>query len=136
LKSLLPFCRQQSFKKGEYIIREGDRADELYVITSGQVVLEMRVIQPSRRFHGNVALTTVTSFQPIVLWALVPPYEYPLSARAFEDTLCVAIDCVPLRVKMDSDAEFGSIIKENLNQLLALRLQQVREVLAYERAFH
>jgi CRP-like cAMP-binding protein len=48
LESLLPFCREQSFKMGEYIFREGQRADELYVVTSGQVCWRRRLSGP----HG------------------------------------------------------------------------------------
>jgi hypothetical protein len=97
-------------------------------------VLETQVIRPSRRFQGNVELTVVNLFQPIAFWALVPPYQYALSARAVTGTSCVSIDCVPLRKKMDAEAEFGSIVKTNLNRLLTVRLQQIVEVLAYERS--
>jgi signal-transduction protein with cAMP-binding, CBS, and nucleotidyltransferase domain len=134
LNSLLPLCREQYFKKDEYIFKEGDKAGELYVLTSGQAVLEMQVTQPARRLRGNIVLTTVSPFQTIAFWSLVPPYKCALSARAVTNTFCVAIDCEPLRKKMDTDAQFGNIVKGNLNQLLSVRLQQVGEVLAYERA--
>jgi CRP/FNR family cyclic AMP-dependent transcriptional regulator len=135
LKSLLPFCREQTFKKGDYIFREGEKADELYVVMLGQVQLEMKVIQPARRFRGDIAITTIGSLQPIAFWALISPYKYTLSAKALQDVFCIAIDCIDLREKMDTDDKFGNGIRRNLNQLLATRLQQVKEVLAYERAY-
>jgi len=134
LNWLTPCCREKFFQQHHQLFKEGDVADTLYVITSGQVVLEMTVTSSLRHFKETIAITSVGPPHPIAERALVAPYRYAFSARAVLDTSCVAIDCVGLRERMDSDHYLGSVIRKNLLQILSERLQQTREVLAYERA--
>jgi hypothetical protein len=94
----------------------------------------MRLSNPLRRHQGDIVLTSLSTPQAVAFRALIPPYHHELAARAILDTVCVSIDCVELRARIDSDAGLGNIIRRNLVDLLSKRLELTREVLAYERA--
>lgn len=134
LRSLLPFAREVSVKQGAHLFIEGEETDQVYLITSGELVLEMIVNAGNQRFEGGIPLVFLGPPQTVGFWALIPPYREALSAKAVVDTACIAVDCAHIRERIDTDPIVGNTIRKNLNQLLAKRLHQARTALAYERA--
>jgi CRP-like cAMP-binding protein len=91
LNLLAPYLRETFYKRDEYLFREGDMANDLHVITSGQVVLEMRLSNPLRRYQGDIVLTSLSAPHPVAFRALIPHHRYELAARAVLDTVCVSL---------------------------------------------
>ncbi len=86
----------------EYLYREGQDANQFYIIRQGRVAIELAI--PGR---GMVTLQTYDAGD-VVGWAwLLPPYRWHFSGRAMELTRVIALDGVCVRRKCEQDAELG-----------------------------
>ena len=45
IRKIGQLCRKKFFKKGKYIIREGENGDELYIISSGEIEIQKHTMQ-------------------------------------------------------------------------------------------
>ena len=69
------------FKKGVYIIKEGDDADYFYLIRKGKVTLEIYGAQ-----RGPIIIQTMDEGD-ILGWSwLISPHKWTSSAKALEET--------------------------------------------------
>ena len=110
-----------TFRADEYLFHEGQPANHFYLITHGQVALEVHV--PGR---GNQILQTVSPHE-VVGWSwLFPPYRWHLDGRA--QTLLRVIDFngLCLRGKCDSDHDLGYALMERFAQTIVARRQATR----------
>lgn len=101
--ALIAGCAKNAvFKTGDYILHEGEAADQFYLIRDGTVALEMFA-------PGRGAITFLTLKDGDILGAswLVPPYRWNHDARAIETTRMVAFDCTCLRDKCEADHHVG-----------------------------
>lgn len=109
------------FKAGEVIRREGDAANEFFVIRQGKVALEIYL--PER---GQVVLQTVGAGE-IFGWSwLIPPHEWRFDARALELTRVLALDGKCLRNKFEANPRLGYELLKRVAQVFAERLLAAR----------
>jgi len=109
------------YQEGEYLFREGDEADWLYIVRKGKVSLEIQ--DPAR---GVIVVETLHSGE-LIGWATIfPPYRWHLDARAARDTLVFAVDGKCLRSKLDEDHSFGSAFTRMMLREVHRRLERVR----------
>jgi len=119
----LEFIEDMACKKGDWLFKEGDTADNLFCIKNGAVELltslDDRVELPITilRTEGNFFGTS----------ALIPPYTYSLSARAFQDTTLAVINRDKLMDRINQDPELGYIIMSNLAKTFLDRLKETRQ---------
>ncbi len=118
-------AKNMRFDTGEYLFREGEEQQHLFLIRQGQVDVESYL--PGR---GEVALESFTEGEALGASAVFAPYEWNLDGRAVKPVLVFAIDGDCLRRKIDEDAEFGrAVLKELLidvhRRLSELRLSQM-----------
>ena len=110
--------RNVKFDAGEFILREGQEANEFYIIRHGQVNLEI---------HGpkSHAITIHTVREGDVLgWSwLFPPYLWHFDARAIELTRAIALDAKCLRAKCEKDPSLGFELAKRLAHVIEHRLQ-------------
>ncbi|MFN0086655.1 MAG: cyclic nucleotide-binding domain-containing protein [Blastocatellia bacterium] len=121
---LLAGCASNAvFKAGEMICREGDEADQFYLIRQGKGALEIHV--PER---GQVVLQTIGAGE-ILGWSwLIPPYRWRFDARAVELVRAIALDGKCLRGKCEANPRLGYELLKRVagvfaERLLATRLQ-------------
>ena len=111
-------ARNVKFDAGEFILREGQEANEFYIIRHGQVNLEI---------HGpkSHAITIHTVREDDVLsWSwLFPPYLWHFDARAIELTRAIALDAKCLRTKCEKDPSLGYELAKRLAHVIEHRLQ-------------
>jgi CRP-like cAMP-binding protein len=106
---------------GEYLFREGGRADVFYVIRHGSVALELHA--PAR---DAVTIDTLHEGD-LVGWSwLFPPYRWEFDGRAREDTALISFDGACLRGKCDADHELGYELMLRFSQVIIARLQATR----------
>ncbi|MEM4407670.1 MAG: cyclic nucleotide-binding domain-containing protein [Candidatus Caldarchaeum sp.] len=109
------------FNPGEYLFREGEEANSFYIITFGQVSLEISF--PGK---GSVAVQMVKEGD-IVGWSwLHPPYRWFLDARAVTHVRAIAIDGRSLRSKCDEDPCLGYELMKRFAFVIAQRLHATR----------
>lgn len=108
------------FEPGEYLFREGDVADQLYLLRSGRVALEVE------SGHEPVAIQTVGESEIVGASWLVPPYRRGLSAKALELTRAIALDAACLRGKCEDNHDLGYEMMKRFMPILIQRLRAAR----------
>jgi CRP/FNR family transcriptional regulator, cyclic AMP receptor protein len=109
------------FDAGTFILREGEEANEFYLLRHGKVGLE--VYAPER---GPITIQTLGEGE-ILGWSwLVPPYRWKFDARVIELTRAIALDGKCLRDKLESDYQLGYELLKRFSQVMVERLQTAR----------
>jgi CRP/FNR family cyclic AMP-dependent transcriptional regulator len=109
------------FGDGEFLFREGDRADTFLVLRHGSVALETFV--PAR---GPVTIETLEAGE-VVGWSwLFHPYEWHFDARALSLVRATSFDGACLRGKCESDPRLGYDLMSRFAQVMIERLQWTR----------
>lgn len=106
---------------GRFLFREGAPADELYLVRSGKIALELHDGP-----RGTIVLETVGADDALGWAALNPPFKWPLDARAMEPTVLFAINSACLRNKLEADHSFGYAFTKRMMNELHERLERVR----------
>jgi len=134
LHKLVSISREETYEAGQYIFREGDQAQGLYVIEEGEVVLELSLAPFPGQGPPQWATLDIISKGQIFGWsAIVKPHILTTSARAIQRCKCIAVDNIQLLNLMESDSILGYKVLKELSQVFASRLVQTRRTLLTER---
>ena len=117
-------ARLVTYTPDAVILREGEMAQDLAVVSSGSVGLRLRI--PER------GPTTIVTFEEgdVIGWsALVPPYRATATLIALAPTELIVIDGDGLRAKLAADAELASAVYSVLLEAIARRLTETRHQL-------
>ena len=134
LSSIAIICSKTSVTEGDSLFMEGQRAEHIYIVTSGRIALQKNL--GDRRKKSQIGAATIAFCQPdeIVGWsALVEPYLYTLSATAWEPTQLLSIRASLLRRAMELNPDVGFRIMRSLSEVMARRLQQIARALTEAR---
>jgi CRP-like cAMP-binding protein len=118
-------ARNVRFDAGSYLFREGDDADQFYLIRHGRVAFEIAV--PGR---GPVQVMTIQEGEIAGVSWIVPPYRWNYDAKALELVRAIAMDAVCLRTKCEENHDLGyelmkHFVPELVRRLHATRLQML-----------
>jgi CRP/FNR family transcriptional regulator, cyclic AMP receptor protein len=109
------------FNAGEVVFREGEEANNFYLIREGKVALEVFV--PG---HGSLTIQTLHDGE-ILGWSwLIPPYHWRFDARAAETTRAIEFDGKCLREKCEEDHDMGYELLKRIASILGERLDATR----------
>ncbi|MDJ0878435.1 MAG: cyclic nucleotide-binding domain-containing protein [Halieaceae bacterium] len=101
--SLIAGCGVNAvYKPEELLAREGSSADELFVIRKGRVALLMHSTE-----RGALQVDTRDAGDVVGLSFLVPPYRWPVEARAVQTVHVIRMDGKCLRDKCNADTALG-----------------------------
>lgn len=114
-------ARNRVFGAGEQLMREGEAADDFYVIRRGDVALETYAPQ-----HGALTIETLHDGDLLGWSWLVPPYRTMFDARAVTETHAVAFDGACLRGKCEADHDLGYALMTRFTAVIVERLQATR----------
>lgn len=109
------------FDAGQYIYREGEQADQFYLIRHGKVSLEIFV--PGR---GPLVIETIAEGEVLGWSWCFPPYRRYWDARAQEVTRAVSLDGACIRAKCAEDHDLGYDLVTRFAQIVIQRLQATR----------
>jgi CRP/FNR family transcriptional regulator, cyclic AMP receptor protein len=109
------------FRPGDYLLREGDRADTFFVIRRGDVAVETYVPQ-----RGALTLETLHDGDVLGWSWLFPPYRVAFDARAAETVHTVAFDGRCLRGKCEEDHDLGYELIKRFAEVIVERLRATR----------
>lgn len=109
------------FHDGDFILRDGDEANEFYLIRHGTVALEIHL-------PGRAPLVVETLGNGEVLgWSwLLPPYRVSFDARAVGLVRALGIKGSCLRKKCDEDCALGYEFYKHFLPVVASRLTATR----------
>ena len=125
LHRLSAVAKEVQIQKGQLLMHEGERAEELFVVKEGAVELLSKVedgFELPIAILRNPGSCTGTS-------ALVAPYVYSLSARCAEEGTMLVIKRVDLQKLIMEDCGLGFTVMTNLAQHLLDRLKETRQEL-------
>ncbi len=118
---LLAGCgKNEVYKTGAFLGREGDPADSFFVVRAGRVAVEL---------HAAGGPLVIESLGPgeIIGWSwVIPPYRWQHDVEALEPAHVVAIDGTCLRDKCESDPAFGYRVLKCFAAVLVQRLDATR----------
>lgn len=125
VQTLTDLAGEVRLAAGEFVFRHGRPAETVYLLTGGDVALEVAL-------PGHEPLTLQTLHEGDVLgWSwLWPPYEWHLDAHCRTPVTAVAIDAVGLREALTEDPVMGCVVSMRIGGLLVERLQHARDQLA------
>lgn len=106
---------------GDYLFREGDQADALYLLREGKVSLEIH-----HASRGTTVVETLHSGEVLGWSTLFPPYRWHLDGRAARDALLFAVDGDCLRNKLEQDHDFGYAFTRLMLREVHRRLERSR----------
>ena len=109
------------FDEDEVLFREGEQADNFYLVRHGVVSIEMFV--PGR------TTTTIETIEAgeIIGWSwLFPPYRWHFDGRALGPVRATSFDGACIRGKCEADPALGYALMTRFAQVLMERLQWTR----------
>jgi CRP-like cAMP-binding protein len=121
LKLIIGCASNVRFKAGQFLFREGEEADQFYMIRQGKVAVEIRAPKGS-------SITVQTLGEGEVLgWSwLIPPYRWRFDARAVDLTRAIALDGKCLRTKSEEDHNLGYELLKRFSDIIVERLDATR----------
>ena len=116
-------CQVETYEPGEYVFRQGDFGDKLYVIAEGRIFLERSVDLDTRK--GTIVIGILGKGRVFGCWStlLDEPHNLMSSAASEKATKVLAIKGVDLREVMLGNIDIGFNILERLCLLLRNRIQ-------------
>ncbi|HET6414046.1 MAG TPA: cyclic nucleotide-binding domain-containing protein [Anaeromyxobacter sp.] len=110
---LVGCAKNVRFEAGTYIFKEGEEANEFYLIRAGKVALE--IFAPQRK---PIIVSTRGEGQ-VVGWSwLLPPYQWRFHCRAVENTRAFALDGKCLRAKCEQNHDLGYELLKRFAQVI------------------
>jgi CRP-like cAMP-binding protein len=118
LQVLVGCARNVRFESNDVIFREGEDANEFYLIRTGKVALQLFA-------DRRGPLTVLTLEEGDVLgWSwLSPPYHWKFTARTLEATHAISMDGKCLREKAERDHDLGYEILKRFVQVIEERVR-------------
>lgn len=109
------------FRSGEYLYREGDDANEIFLIRDGHVAQELGA--PGQ---GRMTYQTIGPDGVVGLSFLVPPYRWSYDARAQDDVRAISLDATCLRNKCEAEPALGYEVMKRFMPTVIDRLHDTR----------
>jgi CRP-like cAMP-binding protein len=109
------------FGKGDFLLKEGDDADEFYLIVKGKVAIE--IFAPNR---GAIPIQTVEDGEMLGWSWLIAPYKWRFSARAVTGTETIALNGKTLRDQCEKEPRLGYVLMKHVVGVFTRRLEQTR----------
>lgn len=110
------------FRKGEVILRQGERAKQFYVIETGKVSLE------TEDDSGQAVVVDTIGAGELLGWSwMFPSYAWRFTARAIEPTRAIILYGEILRQYCERDHLLGYELFKRMTPIMLDRLQKARE---------
>jgi CRP-like cAMP-binding protein len=120
---LIADCAEfKRYEPGQYVFREGEDANQYYIIYEGEVSLE-------RAIPGDDSVPVqVLGEGDILGWSwLIPPYSWHFNARVTAPTQLIGIDGEFLRKLCERDHELGYLLLQKVVLMMEQRLEAACE---------
>jgi CRP-like cAMP-binding protein len=114
-------ARFEEFEAGALLLREGERADAVYLLTEGRVAIEIH--SPSQ---GPLVIDIVHPDHVVGLSWVAPPFRWHFDARALERVQAVVLDAPRLFDQLALHPEVAAELHRRLNAVMLSRLQATR----------
>jgi CRP/FNR family cyclic AMP-dependent transcriptional regulator len=124
LRTLVGCASNVVFGEGEHSIREGEVAQQLFLIRAGRIALEMDAAE-----RGTIRVQTVGPGEVLGWSWLISPFRWHFSGVAVTEVRAIALDGKCLRTKCENDPAFGYEMLKRLSQVMERRLEATQRQL-------
>ena len=123
IQNIAKICRVDTFDTAEAVYQQGDFGEKIYIIASGQVVLERTVDMVAR--EARVVIATLGRGRVFGCWStlLNEPHFMMLRTFCLTPATILVLKGAELREHMLEDVRFGFNVMEKLCLLLRERIQ-------------
>ena len=125
LDAIAPLVEEISLEAGEVFARQGDPADEFYIVRTGTVILEVG----SKRGGNPLDVQLLGPGDVVGFSWIFPPHRWKFSARTTTPATLWRFDAVELRRDANVDPALGYEVMRRFAGVLGARLQATREQL-------
>ena len=124
LDKLAQFCEEVTYKQGEIVFREGEKADKVHFLMEGNVVLKVKLTSRPESITVSAVNQKYESFG----WSgIVPPYLYTASAFCEQDCKILELSGGKFMETLNKHPEAGFTVMQRLTELISSRLRNSRQ---------
>ena len=120
-KGVLALGKSVAIAAGEELFHLGDAADSIYVVARGRLRLTLPMQVRSR--EEDILVEERSSGQTVGWSALIPPYQFTLTATAPLETEVIAFSREALTSYFAAHPDTGYTLTMNLSSVIGHRLQ-------------
>ncbi len=123
IEKIASLCRVEAYEAGQYVFRQGDFGEHIYVIAQGRIFLERSLDLGERT--GSAIIGILGKGRVFGCWStlLAEPHNLMASASSEKDSKVLAIKGADLREMMLAELTLGFRILERLCFLLRDRIR-------------
>ena len=126
LKEIAGISNEVSVKKDDFVFREGEKADKLYFLLKGSIVLRVKLTSRPESITVSFVSSPYRSFG----WSgVVAPHHYTSSAEADEDSSLLIIPAEPFMTLLEKNPEHGFTVMKRIAEVIADRLRNSHQAL-------
>jgi CRP-like cAMP-binding protein len=134
LRAIASIAREEQFKRGATLIREGQPAEALCLLMKGNIDLHITVEDENNpKSRKDYPVGEINVGELFGLGSLVEPHCYNVTARAADEGILLKIDGAALRGLLEKDEGLAFQMMRHVAQALSERLQATRLQLAAAR---
>jgi len=122
LKDIAALARVEEFNTGDFIFKEGDKAEKIYLVLEGRVAVEVE-IGPSKRS----TVYTETKGKMFGYPSLIKPHVFTTYARCLDRVKLVTLKAEDLIEGIfKNDCRRGYLVMNKLAEIIAQKLKETR----------
>ena len=126
LQEIAAVCKEVSFRKDDYVFREGEKADLLHLLIHGSIALRVKLTSRP----DSVTVSIVSHPHQTLGWSgVVKPFHYTASALCEEDSQLVAIPAKEFQDILENNPDAGYKIMLRITEIISDRLRNSRQAL-------
>jgi CRP-like cAMP-binding protein len=122
LNILLSHSSEESFPEGETIFRQGDEANDLYILIEGMLDLSVKTGEKFDFLTSKVEKEGAAFGIP----SLIEPFRYNVTATCLKPSKVLVINAGCLKMDMEKDPTMGMEIMKKLVSIYFNRLNEIR----------
>ena len=126
LEEIAVISDEVEMKQGEFVFREGEKADKLHFLLNGSVALRVKLTSRPESLTVSFVSTPYQSFG----WSgIVAPNHYTSSAECDEDSKLLITPAQPFIKLLEKYPEAGFKVMQRIAEIIADRLRNSRQAL-------
>lgn len=121
LEKIRSLCTPKTCDGGKYIGVQGEHTDELLIVNSGRIAIEMRLEVPP--YKQKLTVANLIKGQVCSWSALVEPFILTASIRCVEPSKIISVDALDLQHIFLENPKIELVVMKNLTKVIANRLR-------------
>jgi CRP/FNR family cyclic AMP-dependent transcriptional regulator len=122
LKDIAALSKIEKFSGGDFVFKEGDKAEKIYLVLEGRVAMEIEIGHSKK-----VVIYTETKGKMFGFPSLVKPNKFSTSARCLDDVKLITLRADDLVQKIfKKDCRRGYLVMNKLAEIIAQKLKETR----------